>query len=71
MTKRQLKAYRAGLTRREVEVLDLLAEGLSNKAIASRLIMCEKTVETHVSNIYGKVEVRNRTQAMVWYFSES
>lgn len=55
---------RAGLTRREGEVLLLLAEGLSNADIASRLVVSAGTVRTYLSAIYGKIGVRSRTAAM-------
>jgi adenylate cyclase len=51
------------LTAREVEVLNLLAEGLSNRAIADRLVISEKTVIRHVSNIFMKLDVHNRAEA--------
>lgn len=51
------------LTEREREVLVLLAQGLSNKAIAERLVLTEGTVKNHVSNILGKLQAENRTQA--------
>ena len=51
------------LTAREVEVLHLLAEGLSNRAIADRLVISEKTVIRHVSNIFMKLEVHSRAEA--------
>lgn len=54
------------LTRREVEVLKLLAEGLFNKEIAYRLSISEKTVKNHVSNIFRKIGVADRTQAAVY-----
>lgn len=53
----------AGLTTRELEVARLLAEGLSNAAIARRLFLSPKTVDHHVSAILGKLEVRNRGEA--------
>ncbi|QFY06523.1 AAA family ATPase [Nonomuraea phyllanthi] len=52
-----------GLTAREVEVLRLVAEGLTNREIAERLFIAQKTVSVHVSNILGKLEVATRTQA--------
>jgi DNA-binding NarL/FixJ family response regulator len=51
------------LTEREREVLVLLAQGMSNKAIAGRLVLTEGTVKNHVSNILGKLQAENRTQA--------
>ncbi|MFG6201965.1 ATP-binding protein [Nonomuraea sp. JJY05] len=52
-----------GLTAREAEVLRLVAEGLTNREIAERLFIAQKTVSVHVSNILGKLEVSTRTQA--------
>lgn len=54
------------LTRREVEVLCLLAEGLYNKEIAYQLNISEKTVKNHVSSIFRKIDVSDRTQAAVY-----
>ncbi|MDF2950671.1 MAG: hypothetical protein K0S18_254 [Anaerocolumna sp.] len=54
------------LTRREVEVLKLLTEGLFNKEIAYQLSISEKTVKNHVSNIFKKICVSDRTQAAVY-----
>lgn len=52
------------LTEREREVLALLAEGFSNKAIASRLYLSVRTVDGHLSNLYARLGVRSRTEAM-------
>ena len=52
------------LTVRELEVLRLLAEGLSNKEIASRLVVAPSTVKQHLKNMYGKLDVHSRTQAV-------
>ena len=52
------------LTERELEVLQLLAGGLSNKEIAERLIVAPSTVKQHLKNIYGKLDVHSRTQAV-------
>ncbi len=54
------------LTAREHEVLVLLAEGLSNREIARRLSISERTARTHVSNILDKLGVRSRTQAALY-----
>ncbi len=53
----------AGLSPREVEVLSLVAEGLSNREIADRLFLSTRTVERHLTNIYGKVGADNRVEA--------
>jgi LuxR family maltose regulon positive regulatory protein len=52
------------LSERELEVLQLIAEGLTNPEIASRLFLSLHTVKTHTRNIYGKLDVHNRTQAV-------
>lgn len=54
------------LTKREIEVLKLITEGMLNKEIAHRLCISEKTVKNHVSNIFKKIEVSDRTQAAVF-----
>lgn len=53
------------LTERETEVLELVAAGLSNRQIASRLFVSDNTVKTHLKSIHGKLAVSNRTQAVV------
>ncbi len=56
----------AHLTRREREVAHLIADGLSNRAIAAELVITERTVEGHVSNILGKLGFHSRTQVSAW-----
>jgi two-component system, NarL family, response regulator LiaR len=60
----------AELTERELDVLRLLARGLSNKAIALELHVSEKTVKTHVSNILAKLHLADRTQAALYAVRE-
>jgi DNA-binding NarL/FixJ family response regulator len=55
-----------GLTRRELEILKLVAEGHSNAALARMLWVTEQTVKFHLSNIYRKLDVTNRTEASRW-----
>ena len=57
-------AFEEPLTPREIEVLELLAEGLPNKAIADRLRISDQTVKFHVSSISGKLGAANRTDAV-------
>ncbi len=54
------------LTEREKEVLALIADGRSNREIARHLVLSEKTVKTHVSNILMKLDLADRTQAALW-----
>ena len=59
------------LTRREIEVLKLLAEGMFNKEIAVKLHISERTVKNHVSNLFKKIKVNDRTQAAVFAIKNS
>jgi DNA-binding NarL/FixJ family response regulator len=56
----------AGLSERETEILRAVARGLSNKAISRELWVTEQTVKFHLTNIYRKLEVSNRTEAARW-----
>jgi DNA-binding NarL/FixJ family response regulator len=60
----QAKIEALGLSKREYEVLCKLAKGHSNKEIASLLFVSESTIKTHVSNVYSKLDVKRRTQAI-------
>jgi HD-GYP domain-containing protein (c-di-GMP phosphodiesterase class II) len=60
------KVWPAGLTTREVEVLRLLTQGLSNRGIAAELCLSEKTVRNHVEHVYAKLGVSNRTGASLF-----
>jgi DNA-binding NarL/FixJ family response regulator len=55
------------LTRREVEVLRLLAEGRSNQQIARELVVEVTTVKTHITHVLGKLQVESRVQAALWW----
>lgn len=61
----------ADLSERELEVLRLIATGLPNEEIAERLVISEKTVKSHVSNILAKLHVADRTQAAVFAWREA
>jgi NarL family two-component system response regulator LiaR len=54
------------LTPRELEVLALIAEGLNNKEIAQELVISEKTVKNHINNIFSKLHVNDRSQAILY-----
>jgi len=59
------------LTRREYEVLILIAEGKNNKEIAEDLFISEKTVKNHVSSIFKKIQVNDRTQAAIYAYKHN
>jgi NarL family two-component system response regulator LiaR len=53
-----------GITRREMEVLELIAQGMSNQEIAAKLFVSENTVKTHLSRVFDKLGAKRRTQAV-------
>ena len=53
-----------GITKRELEILELIAQGLSNREIADRLFVSENTVKTHSSRLFDKLSAKRRTQAV-------
>jgi DNA-binding CsgD family transcriptional regulator len=60
----EARRERLGITRRELEVLELMAQGMSNREIAERLFVSENTVKTHSSRVFDKLGARRRTQAV-------
>jgi ATP/maltotriose-dependent transcriptional regulator MalT len=58
------KREQLGITRRELEVLGLIAQGMSNREIAGKLFVSENTVKTHSSRVFDKLGARRRTQAV-------
>ena len=62
-------AYPGGLTQREVEVLRLIASGKSNAEIAAEVVLSVRTVERHISNIYGKTNSHSRSEATAFAFT--
>lgn len=60
----QAKLESLGITPRELEILELIAVGLSNREIAGRLFVSENTVKTHLSRVFEKLGARRRTQAV-------
>ena len=63
-TLNQERLKHLGITRRELEILELIAQGLSNREIADKLFVSENTVKTHSSRLFDKLSARRRTQAV-------
>lgn len=57
------------LTKREVEIMEIACKGFTNKEIASALSISDKTVEFHLKNVYGKLEVSGRSEAIAFVIS--
>lgn len=62
------RADSRGLTRRELQVLRLMATGKPNRLIAAELCLSEKTIDRHISNIFNKLDVPSRTAAAIWAY---
>ncbi|MDX6558167.1 MAG: hypothetical protein QOF72_1216 [Blastocatellia bacterium] len=60
----EVRLRELGITRRELEILELIAGGLSNREIAEKLFVSENTVKTHSSRLFDKLSARRRTQAV-------
>ena len=63
-TPNESKREDLGITRRELEILELIAQGLSNREIAQKLFVSENTVKTHSSRVFDKLGAKRRTQAV-------
>ena len=60
----EIQPQNPGLTRRELEILELIAQGMSNREIAEKLYVSENTVKTHASRVFDKLGAKRRTQAV-------
>lgn len=67
-TDRKFDYGRYGITEKEYEIITLIADGLSNREIASRLYLSEGTVRNYLSDILEKLELRDRTQVAIFYY---
>lgn len=67
----QIQKTKEELTKREIEVLKLIARGMYNKEIADELVISEKTVKNHITNIFRKIDVTDRTQAAIFAIKHS
>ena len=62
----ELGLPRPGLSDREVEIIELVAQGLTNQEIASTLMISKRTVDNHVSNVFSKTGAKNRVALLNW-----
>ena len=60
-----------GLTKREIEILQRIAGGATNKQVAEQIYISEKTVGRHLANIYAKLDVSSRTAAVAWAYDNN
>ena len=58
------------LTQKEIEILEQIAKGLSNKEISEKLFLSEGTVRNYISGILEKLELRDRTQLAIYYYTK-
>ncbi len=65
-----MNAIKNNLTKREIEIIKLLAQGLSSVKIAEQLIISKRTVETHIGNIFTKLNLDNRIKAILLAIQE-
>ena len=65
-SERRAALPRAGLSKRELEIIELVAIGLTNQEIAERLTISKRTVDNHVSNIFTKTGAKNRVALLNW-----
>jgi DNA-binding NarL/FixJ family response regulator len=65
LVKDEEKIKLLGISARELEVLQLISDGLSNQEIGEKLFISESTIKTHVSNLFVKLDVKRRTQAVI------
>ena len=68
LEKREASGHRQHLTTRELQVLRLITAGKTNKAIATELFLSERTIDRHVSNIFGKLNVPSRAAATAYAY---
>lgn len=67
----EIAASATALSRRERQIAQLVAEGLTNKEIAAKLVLSERTAETHVQNILNKLGFRSRSEVAAWVTSST